>query len=151
VTRRLAVLAIAAVAGSAAVAQAHEGAHAAINGPSHIGTVTLATNHKFDLPGITIDCPPPEGGKSCRVAATVRTRGKVRVKAGQKKRVLRIGKVAFTLGANRDAAPMHPIAISDAVDAVLARYGSLKAKVYVEVQHDEQVERYFKMVLKDHE
>jgi hypothetical protein len=145
------VVVIAMVAIPVAYAQAHEGAHAVISGPTSQGTVQLAENHKFQIPGITIDCPPPEGGRGCKVEVTVRTKAKLRLKAGQKKKVWRVGKVRFNLGANRDAAPLLPILIDTNADKLLGRHGSLKTKIYVEVNHDEQVERSFSMTLKDHE
>ena len=149
IRKALAIAAVLAV--PVAYAQAHNGPHAAINGPTNQGTLQLAENHRFQVPNVTFDCPPPEGGRSCTIEATVRTRAKLRLKKGQRKKVWRIGRVKYNIGANRDGAPLNPITIDSNADKLLGRYGSLKAKMYVAVEHDEQVERYFSFTLKDHE
>ncbi len=48
-------------AGPAAYAYAHDSTEPTINGTGPLG-VTYAGGGSFDLPGVTLDCPPPEGG-----------------------------------------------------------------------------------------
>jgi hypothetical protein len=145
----LAVVVLAAI--PVAYSQAHEGVHAVINGPSNLGGIRQDTNHDFVLKGVTIDCPGPEGGQRCKIVSIVKTRKPVRVKDGQRKRIVRLARGAYWLNPNSDGQPVRKIHLSDLGDDVLVRYGGrIPVRVEVHVYHEDDVRRFFKFVLKDH-
>ena len=153
-----ATLALAAVmAVPVAYAQAHEGTHAEIHGPSKLGTVQQNSEHNFLLPGVSVTCPGPEDAPPCRVVATVRTASRVRVKPGEKKRVVTLGRTVYNLHADRDHQTLHPIHLNETGDKLLARYGGrIGARALVEAGHkaswvNGRTLRNFRFTLADHE
>jgi hypothetical protein len=148
-TRRLALVATAAaIAIPASLAHAHDVTEPTINGPSNLGT-TLAGSGKFDLPGVTLDCPPPDSAPPCRVTVKVKSRTALQLRAGGSRKVRTIGRVTYELEANRDLAEIWPAVLtSDGVKA-LKRYGKVKAVArVVNTQGEHSARRDLKLTVK---
>jgi hypothetical protein len=146
---RVAALAVAAaIAGPAALAYAHESTEPTINGPSSLGT-TDTGNNKFDLPGVTLDCPPPEGAPSCRITVKAKSRSRLRLRKGGSLKIRTIGLVSYDLDSNRDMAEIWPSVLTAAGLKAVQRYGKVKILAHVtnvqSAQH--QVARDFKLTI----
>ena len=130
--RRLAIfaLATAAVAGPVAYATAHESTEPTINGTGPLG-LTYAGGGSFDLRGVTLDCPPPEGGPACHVTVIVRSRHALPLRAGGPAYVRTIGTVKYDLAANVDMQQIHPAVVTKAGAKLLKRYAKVRAYAHV--------------------
>ena len=129
--RRLAALALtAAIAGPVAYAHAHESTVPTINGTGPLG-LTYAGGGSFDLPGISLDCPPPEGGPVCHIAAVARSRTALRLRPGGPAAIRVLGKVRYDLGANGDMQKIYPLVLTSAGSKALARLGKVPAYVHI--------------------
>ena len=147
--RRLAVLALAgAVAGPVAYAHAHESTVPTVNGKGPLG-VTYAGGGSFDLPGVSLDCPPPEGGPVCHIAATVTSRTALRLRKGGPLKIRTIGKVKYILGANGDMQEIRPPVLTAAGATVLKRFGKVLAYAHVTNVLDakRKAARYFRLTV----
>ena len=147
---RIRLAALAAVACLAAVpaqAGADGSPHPVIAGPDKLGAVT-PVKFRFELPGVTLECPPPEGGEPCRVTVLVRTERRIRYRAGQAKKKHTIGTLSYTLAANREDAEPPPVKLNTIGRKLLARLGRLKATTRVDVFQHELIRRDFKLTLK---
>jgi hypothetical protein len=147
---RLAILALgAAVAGPIAYAHAHESTEPTVNGKGPLG-LTYAGGGSFDLPGVSLDCPPPEGGPVCHIAAAVTSRTPLRLRKGGPLKIRTIGKVKYILGANGDMQDIRPPVLTPAGATVLKRYGTVPAYAHVtnvlNAQH--KASRWFRLTVK---
>ena len=150
--RRLATLALAtaAVAGPVAYATAHESTEPTINGTGPLG-VTYAGGGSFDLPGVTLDCPPPEGGPVCHVTAIVRSRHALPLRNGGPAYIRTIGRVRYDLAANTDMQQIHPAVVTKAGAKALQRYAKIRAYAHVTNVLDgttKKADRTFRLTVK---
>ena len=129
-----------------AQASAHGSPHPVINGPEKLGAVT-PSQFRFGLPGVTLECPPPEGSKSCRVTITVRSERRMRFRAGQAKKKHVLGTLSYSVAANREGAKPPPVKLNTVGRRLLARMGSLKAVARFDVFQHETILRDFKLTL----
>ncbi|HEX8745420.1 MAG TPA: hypothetical protein VF712_20005 [Thermoleophilaceae bacterium] len=144
---QLVLLAAAALAAVPAGASAHGSPHPAIEGPDDLGAV-VPVKFRFDLPGVTLDCPPPETAAPCKVDVAVRTARRIRYRAGQPKRKHVIGRLSYTLASNREEAEPPPVKLNTVGRQLLARLGSLKAVAKFNVFQYETILHDFKLTLK---
>jgi hypothetical protein len=120
----------AAVAGPVAYAQAHNTPEPTVNGPDKLGAA-YAGSGKAPLPGVTLDCPPPEAGPICHITVVVKSRKPLRLRKGGTRKVRTIAKLRYDLEANRDLADIWPAPLTAAGTKALNRFGTVKARAHV--------------------
>jgi hypothetical protein len=154
-TRRRIRATLLAVAASTAVgvglAYAHGSPHPVIHGPlkGKIGVVEVVDGGFSFGNKVTLDCPPPETAKACRVVATVKSKKKYKLRKGAKKaKRVTLGRTAYKLPANREKAPLNSLALTAKGRKALNRFGpSLKGTVRVKITHNEAIIRNYRLTL----
>lgn len=144
-----------AAAVGAALANAHGSPHPVIHGPAKgkIGVVEVVDD-QFDFGDkVTLDCPPPEGVKPCKVVVTVKTKKKFKLRGSAKKaKNVTLGRIRYKIPSNRELAPVEPIALSEKGHKALHRFGPfLKARARVKITHHEAIIRHYSLTLKGEE
>jgi hypothetical protein len=130
--RRFATLTLAvAVAGPVAYAEGHNSTEPTINGPAKWLGPTYAGSGKADLPGVTLDCPPPQSGPSCRITVKVTSRKALRLRKGGSRKVRTIAKVTYVLEANRDMAEIWPAVLTADGKKALKRFKKVPVRAHV--------------------
>jgi hypothetical protein len=158
-TRRRIRATLLAVAASSAVgvglAYAHGSPHPVIHGPlkGKIGVVKVVDDSFSFGKKVTLDCPPPETAKPCKVVVTVRTKKKYKLRGSAKKaKNVTLGKITYKLPANREKAPVNALALRAKGLKALDKFGpSLKANVRVKITHNEAIIRNYRMTLQGEE
>jgi hypothetical protein len=143
------VAAIAALAVLPAGAGSHGSPHPVINGPAgnKLGNVKLESG-RFELPRVTMECPPPESAKPCQVTILVRTERRLRYRAGEPKRKHTVGKQTYKISANREDVEPLATKLNTRGRKLLARIGNLKVVARINLFHHEATIRDFKLTLR---
>jgi hypothetical protein len=147
--RRLAATVVgAAIAGTAALAYAHNGEHPVIHGPKGSLGVVVPAGGAFQVPKVLLDCPPPENADPCVVTVAVRTRSAIKLAPSKQYKVVKLGRVKYSIPSNREQAPLNPVPLTAKGTKALQQKGTVKALVNVNINQHEPIIREFKMILK---
>jgi hypothetical protein len=148
--RRLATIGIGvAIAAPATYAEAHNGQHPVINGPDKLGTVAVPADGTFQVPKVSLDCPPPEHADPCVVKAVLKSKSMFRLKPTAKRKIVTLGKIVrYTLGSNREQAPLNPASLGKNGMKLIRKFGGLGAVLTVNINQHEPIIRDIRLFLK---
>ena len=139
-----------AVAGPVAYADAHGSTEPTINSSRTWLGPTYAGSGKAGLPGVTLDCPPPQSGPSCRITVKVWSRQSLRLRKGGSRKVRLVAKVTYLLEPNRDLAGIWAAVLTGDGKKALKRFGKIKVRAHVTnvISAEHRAARDFMMTIK---
>jgi hypothetical protein len=138
-----------AITAPATYAEAHNGTHPVIAGPDKLGTVVVPAGGTFQIPKVTLDCPPPDNADPCAVKAVLKSKSKFRLKPGAKKNIVTLGKVVkYTIPSNREEAPLNPASLGKNGMKLIQKFGGLGAVLTININQHEPIIRDIRLFLK---